>query len=114
MNNQGSMQNKWKDEYPESKTVWRIYLDNGKHSKIYSQELKCFFWHVSTLFKVLRLVVSTQTNHTCHIIYLNWEIIFSLLMFFPHWAHADSSFVVASDVSRLYTVPYNHTFGAPE
>ncbi len=34
--------------------------------------------------------------------------------FFPHWAHADSSFVGASGISQLYTVPYNHTFGAPD
>ncbi len=51
--------------------------------------MKCFFWHISTLFKVLCLVVSTQTNHMCHITYLNWEIIYSLLRFFsslsPCW-----------------------------
>jgi hypothetical protein len=34
--------------------------------------------------------------------------------FFPHWAHADSSFTGASDVSGLQTVPYNCTFGAPD
>jgi hypothetical protein len=43
----------------------------SKHSKIIIKELKCFLWHVSTLFKILHLVVSTQANHMCHITYLN-------------------------------------------
>jgi hypothetical protein len=54
----------------------------SKHKKKNNQELKHFYWHVSTLFQDLRLVVGTQTNHMCHITQLNWEIIFSLLPFF--------------------------------
>ncbi len=32
---------------------------------------------------------------------LNWEIFFYLYVFFPHWAHADSSFVGARVICRL-------------
>ncbi len=60
------MRNTSKDIYPESKTVWKLILITSTHSKN-SQELKCFFWHVSTLFKDLCLVVSIQTNHTYHV-----------------------------------------------
>ncbi len=56
------------------------------------------------------MVVGTQTNHTCHITQLNWEIIFSLLRFFPHWAHADSSFVGGWVTWADYTVPYKLYF----
>ncbi len=62
---------------------------------------------------VLRLVVSIQ-NHTFHFTWLNWEIFFITRGFFPHWAHADSSFVGVSVVSQLYTVLYNGTFGMPD
>ncbi len=48
------------------KTVWRLILITSTHSKN-SQELKCFFWLVSTLFKDLSLVVSIQTNHMYHV-----------------------------------------------
>ncbi len=41
------------------------------------------FWHVSTLFNFLCLVVSTLINHTCHITHIDWEIIFSVWRFFP-------------------------------
>jgi hypothetical protein len=32
------------------------------------------------------------------------------MVFFPHWAHADSSFVGVSVVSRLSYVPYKGTY----
>ncbi len=35
-------------------------------------------------------------------------------MFFPHWAHDDSSFVGASVVGQLYSVQYKRIFGAPD
>ncbi len=82
-NNHSSIRKQmWKDEYLESKSFEEWIKITSKHSKINSQELKCFFWHFSTLFTLLRLVVSTQTKHTCHITQLNWEIIFFRIKFF--------------------------------
>ncbi len=45
------------------KTVWKIKSEE-RVNITNSQKLKWFFWHVSTLFKDLCLVVSIQTNHT--------------------------------------------------
>jgi hypothetical protein len=45
------------------KTVWKIKSEE-RVNITNSQKVKWFFWHVSTLIKDLRLVVSIQTNHT--------------------------------------------------
>ncbi len=56
----------------------------------------------STLFIDIRLVVSIQTNHTCHITSTQLrDLFFYLNGFFPHWAYADSSFMGTSVVSCL-------------
>ncbi len=55
----------------------------------------------STLFIDLRMVVSIQTNHMCHITSTQLRDIFLPEWFFPHLAHVGSSFVGGSVVSRL-------------
>ncbi len=45
------------------KTIWKIKPEQQVNIEN-SQKVKWIFWHVSTLFKDLRLVVSIQTNHT--------------------------------------------------
>jgi hypothetical protein len=45
------------------KTIWKIKSEEQVNITN-SQKVKWFFWHVSTLFKDLCLVVSILTNHT--------------------------------------------------
>ena len=75
--------------------------------------MKCFFWHVSTLFKDLRLVVSIQTNHTFTSLDSIERLCISYKVF-PHWAHDDSSFLGVSVVGQLYSVQYKGIFGVPD
>ncbi len=77
-----------------------------------SQRVKYFSWHVSTLFKDLRLVVSIQTNHTFTSFNSIDRLFFSYKVF-PHWAH-DSSVVGVSVVGCLYSVQYKSIFGMPD
>ncbi len=55
----------------------------------------------STLFVDLRLVVSIQTNHTCHITSTELRDYFFTYMFFSSLSQVDSSFMGASDISCL-------------
>ncbi len=92
-------------------TIWKI-KSKEQVNIANSQKVKWFFWHVSTLFKDLRLVVSIQTNHT-FTLFDSIERLFFSYKVFPHWAH-DSSVVWVSVVGRLYSVQYKSIFGTPD
>jgi hypothetical protein len=47
-----------------------------------SQKVKCFSSHASTLLKDLHLVVSTKTNHMCHVTSTQLRDYFSYKGFF--------------------------------
>ncbi len=94
------------------KTVWRLILKEQVNMAKQSG-IEKFFWHVSTLFKDLCLVVSIQTNHTLTSLDSIERLLFPI-RFFPHWAHDDSSFVGASVVGQLYSVQYKGIFGVPD
>jgi hypothetical protein len=87
-----------KDKYPERKTVWRINLKTSEHSKAKTAWLikltsnNTRRLHISQRSplssKDLRLVVSIQTNHTCHITSTQLRDFFSYKGFFslsPCW-----------------------------
>ncbi len=95
------------------KTIWKIKSEERVNINITnSQKVKWFFWHVSTLFKDLRLIISIQTNHTFTSLDSIEDHLFSYKVF-PHWAH-DASFVGMSVVGHLYSIQYKSNFGVPD